>query len=64
MTSWKTWTSRISMTPELAALKSNVEDAIDVHLPAASALAQPLVDAMRYPARVHRGMVDGISMTG
>ncbi len=36
------------MTPELAALKSNIEDAIQVHLPASSVLAQPLVDAMRY----------------
>ena len=34
------------MTPELAALKSNIEDAIEVHLPGASVLAQPLVEAM------------------
>ena len=38
------------MTPELAALKSNIEDAIEVHLPGASVLAQPLIEAMRYAA--------------
>ncbi|MDA1074389.1 MAG: polyprenyl synthetase family protein [Proteobacteria bacterium] len=38
------------MTPELAAIKAAVEDALSHHLPAESAIAQPLIDAMRYAA--------------
>jgi geranylgeranyl pyrophosphate synthase len=36
------------MTTDLRELKATVEDALDHYLPAQSAIAQPLVDAMRY----------------
>ena len=36
------------MTPELDELRALINDALDLHLPNASAIAQPLVDAMRY----------------
>ncbi len=36
------------MTPELDELRALINDALDHHLPNASAIAQPLVDAMRY----------------
>ncbi|MFW6027914.1 MAG: polyprenyl synthetase family protein [bacterium] len=38
------------MTTDLGELRSTIEDALDHHLPAASPIAQPLVDAMRYAA--------------
>lgn len=36
------------MTPELDELRALINDALDHHLPSSSAIAQPLVDAMRY----------------
>jgi geranylgeranyl pyrophosphate synthase len=36
------------MTTDLRELKATIEDALDHYLPAQSAIAQPLVDAMRY----------------
>ncbi|NIV77132.1 MAG: geranyl transferase [Gammaproteobacteria bacterium] len=36
------------MTPELDELRALINDALDHHLPTSSAIAQPLVDAMRY----------------
>jgi geranylgeranyl pyrophosphate synthase len=36
------------MTPELKSLRATIEDALNHHLPTSSAIAQPVLDAMRY----------------
>jgi geranylgeranyl diphosphate synthase type II len=36
------------MTPELQGLRATIEDALNHHLPNSSAIAQPVLDAMRY----------------